>query len=215
MAIDGEDALEPAPSLGEQVYQRLRAAIVGGQLELGERLSVSTLASRFGVSTMPVRDALKLLEQDGLVETSPRRWTRVAEIDPSKVHELVPLLSLLEQYAITSAREINADIVDRLDRENERFASAAARADQFAILESDVAFHDALVRLSRSVSVERALQDARTRIGLFRIQTLGASSIAESLGDHRAIVESLRAGDRLGAAEALGRNWERGLTRLR
>jgi DNA-binding GntR family transcriptional regulator len=71
---------------------------------------------------MPVRDALALLEQDGLVETAARRWTRVVELSPALVEELVPLVSLLDQYAISSAPVVSKEALDRLRIANETFA---------------------------------------------------------------------------------------------
>src|SRR5262245_46210954 len=84
--------LVEAPPLREQVYSRLRDSILTGELRAGSRLSPAALAQGFGVSTMPVREALRLLEEDGLIETSPRRWTRVASPNPGLADEVYPVI---------------------------------------------------------------------------------------------------------------------------
>jgi DNA-binding GntR family transcriptional regulator len=118
---------------------------------------------------MPVRDALALLEQDGLVETAARRWTRVVELSPALVEELVPLVSLLDQYAISSAPVVSKEALDRLRIANETFAAAIASGDVTAYIHADTEFHDALVELAANRSLERALRDARTHIRLLRV----------------------------------------------
>src|SRR4051812_9253529 len=92
--------LVEAPPLREQVYSRLRDSILTGELQSGARLSPAGLAESFGVSTMPVREALRLLEEDGLIETSPRRWTRVASPDPGLADEIYPVIAVLEDFAL-------------------------------------------------------------------------------------------------------------------
>lgn len=123
------DPLVEAPSLRSQVYERLRQPFSPGTSHPGERISPTRLARRFGVSAMPIRDALRLLEQDGLVETAARRWTRVVELSPELVEELVPLASLLERYAVSSAATISEDGLQRLRRANAAFAAALERGD--------------------------------------------------------------------------------------
>jgi DNA-binding GntR family transcriptional regulator len=210
-----EDALVEAPALHRQVYLRLREAILTGELEAGERIAVSALAERFGVSAMPVRDALRQLEQEGIVETSMRRWTRVVALDPALVGEIVPLVSLLEQYAIRTAPELRSASVDEVARANDAFGRAVADGDAAGFIRADTEFHDALVALAGNESLERLLRDARTRIRLLRGRVVPLTAADGSVAEHDEIVAALRAGDRERACAALRRNWERGLDRYR
>jgi DNA-binding GntR family transcriptional regulator len=210
-----EESLLEAPSLRSQVYDRLREAILAGDLAPGDRISPVQVAKRFRVSPMPVRDALRLLEQDGLVETAARRWTRVVVISPELVSELVPLASLLERHAITSAKTIPADGLRRLRDANATFSAALERGDLAAARQADRDFHDTLVGLANNRSLERALRDVRTRAQLLRPRFVGPSHAAESVADHEAIIEHLERGDRRAAARALDQNWRRSLERLR
>lgn len=210
-----EDQLLEAPSLRSQLYARLRAEILNGTLAPGARISPAETARRFGVSAMPVRDALALLEKDGLVETAARRWTRVVELSPELVEELVPIVSLLEQHALTSTSLIRESSFERLDEANAAFAAAVEAGDTPAAVAADAAFHDALVAAAANRSLERALEDARARIRLLRPAVMRAEEARESIVHHAEIVELLRRGNHRRAAEVLARNWERGLARYR
>jgi DNA-binding GntR family transcriptional regulator len=206
-------SLVEAPALRDQVYERLREAILTGELGPGARISPSVVAERFGVSAMPVRDALRLLEQEGLVETAARRWTRVVRLDPALVEELVPLVSLLEQYAVTSATELDEEALARMEAANREFAQAIERADDAACIRADTDFHDALVASGGNASLDRALRDARNRIRLLRAQVLRTQAAGASVRDHEAILAALRAGNRDDACAAIRANWERGVDR--
>ena len=145
-----------------------------GELAPGERISPAEVGRRFGVSAMPVRDALRLLEQDGLVEMASRRWTRVVELSLEQAQELVPLVSLLEQYAVSNATAASDENLERLRRANEAFRRAIEDSDAAALVRADAEFHDTLVELAANASLVRALRDARTRIRLFRPQVVWA-----------------------------------------
>jgi DNA-binding GntR family transcriptional regulator len=209
------DPLAQAPAFREQVYERLREAILAGELAPGENLSPARIARSFGVSTMPVRDALRVLEQEGLVETAARRWTRVVDLDPGLVGEIVPLVSLLEQHAVSSAQSLPPAAIAGLRRTNAAFAQAVADGDLAACVRADTAFHEGLVDLAENRSLERALRDAWAHVRLLRTRVLRPSFAAESVTDHERIIERLEAGDREGAARSVGENWSRGLERYR
>ncbi len=210
-----EERLVEAPELRAQVYERLRDAILTGELPAGSRVSPIEVAGRFGISTMPVRDALRHLEQDGLVETSARRWTRVVELDPDTVEEIVPLLLVLERHAILSAPELSGEILDRMRHANDDLRRAIADGDVARRIDADARFHDAVVELARNPSLERMVRDARARIRLLRVHAMRGELPHESVAEHEGIVERLATGDRQGAAALVGANWKRGLELVR
>jgi DNA-binding GntR family transcriptional regulator len=207
--------LTEAPALRSQVYDRLREAILSGELAPGERISPAEVGRGFGVSAMPVRDALRLLEQDGLVEMASRRWTRVVELSLEQAQELVPLVALLEQYAVSNATAAGDENLERLRSANEAFRRAIDDSDAAALVRADAEFHDTLVELAANASLVRALRDARTRIRLFRPQVVRPELAADSVSDHQRIIACLEAGDFSGAADAVGENWRRSLDRFR
>ena len=81
-------AEEDTLSLGERAYRRLRESIVQGVIPAGRKISERSIAIELGISAQPVREALRRLEQDGIVVTLPRRGTVVAEMGPAQLGEL-------------------------------------------------------------------------------------------------------------------------------
>ncbi|WP_165720300.1 GntR family transcriptional regulator [Bordetella trematum] len=90
------EGAESASSRPAGVYETLFEQIVAGELRAGERLLIDDLAERFGVSKIPVREALKALEAKGWVESAPRRGTYVRGLSLSELHELFELRLILE-----------------------------------------------------------------------------------------------------------------------
>ena len=95
-------ALE-ASSLVELAVRRLRSEILSGALVPGERLVEEQLTRRFGTSRAPLREALRLLGEQGLVEHLPRRGVRVAELSERDIEELFSLRDVLEEFAVRTA----------------------------------------------------------------------------------------------------------------
>ena len=92
-----------APSLVELAVRRLRAEIVSGAFAPGERLVEEQLTRRFGISRAPLREALRLLGQQGLVEHLPRRGVRVVALSARDIDELFSLRDVLERFALECA----------------------------------------------------------------------------------------------------------------
>src|SRR5579871_3394760 len=95
-------ALE-SPSLVELTLHRLRQEILSGALTPGERLVEEHLTQRFGTSRAPLREALRQLAEQGLIEHLPRRGFRVAELSAADADELFGLRNVLERYAVDLA----------------------------------------------------------------------------------------------------------------
>lgn len=209
-----DERLAEVPALRDQVYARLREAIVTSRLAPGERISPADVARRFGVSTMPVRDALQLLEQEGLVVTAARRWTRVVEVDPPTVAKAAPLVALLEQYALAEAGSPSPARIQELRAINSRYSKAIEEEDVAGLIEADTAFHDALVSLAGNAVLERAVRDARVPLQLFRARVVRPSVAAGAAMEHERVIACLEAGDTTGAVEATVENWERGLAQV-
>lgn len=101
------DAPGPLSEFGgttvRQACARIREAIVRGELAPGQRLKVAELQSRFGYSVMPVREALRMLEGEGLVEVEPHRGATVRKVDRKFVQDIYELRAHMEQYAVRAA----------------------------------------------------------------------------------------------------------------
>jgi DNA-binding GntR family transcriptional regulator len=202
------------PPLREQIHARLREWIFTGDLPAGARLSPGELARRFGVSTMPVREALGFLLEEGLVETSPRRWTRVVKPDRGLAGEIYPLLALLEEHAVAASPLPTKATVAKLRSSNDALAKAGRRGDVVACMEADTQLHETLTDRSGNATLTRILRDLRTRIRLYEGAYYRLDHLEESLADHGAIIDALVAGDAQKAGRLVTANWLRGYRRV-
>src|SRR3954468_2680064 len=116
--------------LRDRAYTALRNAIVDGTLAPGERLRDQELTEWLGLSRTPVREGLSRLEQDGLVETAPQRFTRVSPLDRRAARDAFPIVAALHALAAELAhpRLVTADVA-AMDEANARFADALKRGD--------------------------------------------------------------------------------------
>lgn len=142
------DELSPV-SLVELAVQRLRSEILSGTLAPGERLVEEHLTRRFGISRAPLREALRLLGQQGLVEHLPRRGVRVGELSARDVDELFTLRDVLERFAMHTALPLRPGLtLDAPAAELAAMDRAAAAGETVEQAEAHRRFHLALVGLA-------------------------------------------------------------------
>jgi DNA-binding GntR family transcriptional regulator len=207
--------LVEAPPLRDQIYSRLRDSILTGELPAGARVSPASLAKSFRVSTMPVREALRLLEDDGLVETSPRRWTRVASPDPAVADEVYPMLAVLEDFALRTAPRPPVAAITAARAANAALARAASEHDVLACVAADAEFHAILMELSPNHTLRRTLVDLKARIRLLEGSFFRVSNASRSVSQHEEVLEALIRGEMTEAGAIVADNWVQGLMRLR
>jgi DNA-binding GntR family transcriptional regulator len=204
-------ALEPA-SLVELVMERLREEILGGALAPGDRLIEEQLTARFGISRAPLREALRLLGQQGLVEHLPRRGVRVAELSARDVDELFALRDVLERHAVSSmppgppALSDLAAALEDMDR-------AAAAGDAPGANEAHRRFHLALVALAGQRQLLLVYEPIILKLQLYMAANLRREAEArapeEGVARHRRLYEAVASGDPETALEALANHGAR------
>ena len=146
--VEPHGALESS-SLVELSVRRLRDEILSGTLVPGERLIEEQLTRRFGISRAPVREALRLLGQQGLVEHLPRRGVRVAELSRRDVDELFTLRDVLERHAVQTALPLTGDrSLDLLAQALETMRKAVLTGDLPTENAAHRRFHIELVALA-------------------------------------------------------------------
>src|SRR5215470_17356231 len=144
--------------LRDRAYVAIRDAIVDGTLQPGERLKDQELQSWLGLSRTPVREALARLEQDGLVETAPQRFTRVAPLDRRDARDAFPIVAALHALAAELAVPRLTDSgLAAMREDNARFTAALRANDVEAALAADDAFHGRVVTASANAELPRAL----------------------------------------------------------
>jgi len=206
--------VDEVPRLRQQVYERIRRAIINGQFAPGERLSVSRIAESLQVSTMPVREAVRLLEEDGLVETSARRWTRVATISSAQAEELYPLVGLLEEYAVSTGREATPAYVRRLREANRALDHAGSGGDAMASINADERFHALLLEGCSNQTLLQTVAQFKSRMRLHE-GAFFRHGVGRSTSQHEEIVAAIELGDRRRAGALVRAHWASGLEALR
>ncbi|CAN7530586.1 GntR family transcriptional regulator [Pseudoduganella sp. LjRoot289] len=192
-----------------EVYRTLKQWIVELTLAPEEVIRDHDLAERLGVSRTPVREALRQLEDEGLVVTSFHKWTKVAPADPAEVLQLYPVVAALEAAAVRlAASRLAADDLARLGKLNQALEQAIRRGDSAAATGCDMAFHALLVERSGNAEIAKLLGTLRPRIQRIELAYFGDQPMAlQSVADHRAILAALRKGDADAACAAMQRNW--------
>jgi DNA-binding GntR family transcriptional regulator len=200
----------PRQSLARGAYDALLHAIVTGTLAPGERVRDKDLAAQLGVSRVPVREALKRLEGEGLIETVPNLATRIAPVRAEQAAQAFPVIAALQALgarlgvpALTSADDRRMEALDR------RRAAALARGDVIAAIELDDAFHAVLLDASRNDELKRSL--ARLMPQIRRLDVLHFSDLAkrDSGSDHAAILYACLQRDAHEAAALVEENFLR------
>lgn len=184
----------PALTRTQWVYEHLKEGILSGALEPGERLVVDQLARDFGTSPIPVREALRRLEAEGLVENTPYIGARVAPFHEDELEELMAIRRELEPLLARTAVET---VTDEAIRELEALVEEMDQVtDPLEYSRLNYEFHRTLYGLSPWKVTMRIVDmvwelSARTRF----VFTQAPESMELSQAEHRAMIEALRARD--------------------
>jgi DNA-binding GntR family transcriptional regulator len=195
--------------LRDAAYRLLRDAIVDGTLAPGERLNDAELIAWLGVSRTPIREALARLEQAGLVQSKPGRFTIVSPLSMRHTRAAQSVAAAMHELAVREAVPLmSEDEIAAMRAANERFASALRQGDAEAALAADDQFHEVAVAASANPVVRSVLEQV-TPV-LRRVERLRFSSLSGrgSVALHDKIIHSCAAGDAEQAALAARANWQ-------
>ena len=185
-------------SLADQVYERLRLDIVGGNLAPGARVVELELANTMGTSQGPVREALQRLEREGLVQRQAHSATFVTELSVDEMFELFSIRSVIEGFAIRRTVDlITSEQCDRLEHLMELMRKAGQNDDMLTFTEHDLQFHRLICHWSGSATLRRAWDPLYGQIQRFVVHTHKNyfASIADIADTHRPIIVALRQHD--------------------
>jgi DNA-binding GntR family transcriptional regulator len=191
-------AEEDTLSLAERAYRRLRDSIVQGALAPGSRISERSLATALGISAQPVREALRRLEQDGMVVTLPRRGTVVAEFGPDRQAEMGRIRAALEgaAAALAAGRADDAALA-ALEAQLQAMRDATAAGRPELVSEANERFHALIHKATENVFLIRSLAALRAYDHFGRVRALGATpkELPRALREHAGILAALQARD--------------------
>jgi DNA-binding GntR family transcriptional regulator len=191
--------------LHDEVTLRLRDMIVEGRLVPGERVNEAALCEQLGVSRTPLREALKILASEGLVDLLPRRGARVAAMGAEELGELFEVLSGLERTAaeLAAARVAEEDLA-RLHRLQERIEQHHAARNRHDYSHDNHALHEAIVALSGNTVLKEVHERLMTRVRRARYMALlSQERWDESVAEHADILAALEARDARRAGEMM------------
>jgi len=186
-----------SPTMGRRLYETLAEQIITGVLKPGQRLDERDLAERFEVSRTPVREALRGLQERGLVEIMPRRGVVVATISLGRLQELLDAQCEIEALCARRATESMTTMEHKeLELLHQQGAQHAAGGDQPAYLDTNNQFHAAIVRGTHNAVLISMLSDLRDRLAPFRqTQSDVEFRLEVSHAEHDAIARAIFAGE--------------------
>jgi len=201
----------------EEVYNTLLTWIMEGELRPGEKLLDKELAESMGVSRTPVREALRRLEDKGLVESSANRWTRVSEVSIKEPETIYPIIWTLEELALSEAiNRLTVEDFKEMDQANTALDKALGKENPVKASMADIRFHDVFIKRSENPHLIAIIRDLKIKYRRVEVTYFeGYASAKYSLDEHHRIVAALRSGDLAEAQLVIRVNWQSSLKRLK
>ena len=183
--------------LRDVVFKTLREAILRGDLKPGERLMELQLASKLGVSRTPIREAIRMLEQEGLAVTIPRKGAEVARMTLKDMEDVLEIREALDELAVQLAcTRITEPQLARLQKVKEEFELFTNGDDVRQIAQADVAFHEIIYEATGNPKLVSMLNNLREQLYRYRVEYLKDSgNYPVLIREHETILEGLRARD--------------------
>lgn len=185
------------PSLHEEVASRLRHMVFERQLVPGQWIDELELAQRWQISRTPLREALKVLASEGLVELVPRQGCRVTQMSEDDADELFPVMALLEgRCAFEAVRKATPADIARLRQLHEALERHAAAHDVDGYYRANHDFHSTVQALADNRWLDRATNELRKFLRLLRGRQLNwPGRIEDSINEHRVLMAAFEQRD--------------------
>ena len=179
--------------LRDVVFNTLRQAILRGELKPGERLMEIQLANKLGVSRTPIREALRKLELEGLVNMVPRKGAEVADTTEKSLRDVLEVRKALEELSVQLACEkITEEEIEELKRVAERFKDTLDDQDVTKIAEADVAFHDVIYTATDNQKLILLLNNLREQMYRYRVEYLKKEeAYPQLIAEHEELIDNI------------------------
>jgi DNA-binding GntR family transcriptional regulator len=187
--------------LHDEVADRLRELILSGGLEPKSRVNELELCERFGTSRTPLREAIKILSAEGLVELLPNRGARVASLSADEIDEMVQVVAGLEAVAAELAcKRAGEDEIDAISADTDAMEKAYAAKDEESYFTLNRAIHEGLMAAARNRTLSVLYANLSSRIQRMRYTAHKTDAQWDrAMAEHREMVRLLKArqGERL------------------
>lgn len=198
MTLKGIRPVRKPSFMGDVVYESLKEAIIKGEISPGQRLIENQLSMQMDVSRIPIREAIKKLEKDGLVEKADKRGFIVKNISKDDVEETLGIRAQLESYAAYLATErMTDDIFHILQNNIQAYRQALESGDVDKLMEHNTQFHEVIYKAARSEKLYNLINNFRDLIFRYRKPLLNNPEYARvSLNDHEEMLSAMREKDK-------------------
>jgi DNA-binding GntR family transcriptional regulator len=213
-AATGGGRLE-SPSLVSLAASAIRKKILAGEVAPGERLIEERLTEELEISRPPLREAMRLLENEGLIVTRPRRGSFVATLTDEDVYEILTLRSTLERMAFELGIPVkDPSLLQPAHDALEEMERCAKEEDRGALVQAGYAFHSTLVKIARHGRLEEVYASVQQQLLLCMSRNLIArekfyEDLEEHVARHRHLLELVESGDASAALAELAVHGER------
>ena len=191
--------------LRDVVFNTLREAILRGDLVPGERLMELQLAAKLGVSRTPIREAIRMLEQEGLAITIPRKGAIVAGMTEKDMQDVLEIREALEELSVQVACDkITDEEIAELQKNMKNFEHSLKSGDLKKMAHADVAFHGVLYRATDHPKLINMLNNLREQMYRYRVEYLkNPQNHEQLLHEHEAIYKGIVEKDKSAVTEIL------------
>ena len=195
----------PSSSLTEEIADVVRERILRGEYELGEKIKENQIATELSVSRTPIREAFKLLENEGLIDYIPNRGCFAKGFTKQDVEDIYAVRGSLEELAVMWAVErILPEEITALEEQCDMMEFYTRKKDVKIVLELNSGFHDVIYASARSRFLAQVLRSYKAYLDKTRKSIFYEQDYLESiLKEHRAILEAIKERARDRAIEAM------------
>lgn len=194
-------------TLRESIAEAIRTSIMKGNLKPGHKISEPALASQFGISRTPVREAFRQLDTEGFLQVTPRRGARVAPLTERDVREFYEVKAVLEGYAARlAALHISEKDLDKMEHLNDQMEECYHKEDYQRAFRLHNEFHEVFLRVCGNEQLHQLIRALVAKFQRFRILLTISGKSEGSFTQHREIIQAFRAKDGQRASELVALN---------
>lgn len=192
-------------SLTEEIADIVRERVLKGEYEIGEKIKENQIASELRVSRTPIRDAFKLLENEGLIDYIPNRGCFAKGFTKRDVEDIYAVRESLEELAVMwSVERISKEEIAALEEQCDMMEFYARKKDSKKVLELNSGFHDVIYTSARSRFLAQVLRSYKAYLDKTRKSIFYDQAYLEAiLKEHRVILDAIRSRDKQRAVDAM------------
>lgn len=202
-------------SLTDEIADIVRERILKGEYEIGEKIKENQIASELRVSRTPIREAFKLLENEGLIDYIPNRGCFAKGFTKQDVEDIYAVREALEEMAVRWAVvRISENEIDEMEEQCDLMEFYTRKKDKKKVMEMNTSFHEVIYASAKSRFLAQVLRSYKDYIDKTRKSVFYEQSYLEAiLQEHRAILEGIRERNEEKAVAAMARHLERSQAR--